>query len=206
MEQRSAEWFAARLGKVTASRINDVMDKLKSGSEKATRKNYRAQVLCERLTGQKEDSFCNAAMQWGIDNEDPARECYEFLTGLPVSEVGLVDHPSIPMAAASPDGLVNASGLVEIKCPNTANHIEWMLAGVVPAQHIKQIQFQLACTDRKWCDFISYDPRLPEELQLFVVRLERDDELIAEIEESVIKFNAEVDETLEKLTKIREAA
>lgn len=199
MEQRSVEWFAARLGKVTASKVNDVLATLKNGGEAAGRKNYRAQLVVERLTGEKTDSFTNGAMQWGVDNEDSARMSYEFLTGCTVDQVGFIDHPTIPMSGASPDGFIGEDGLLEIKCPNTANHIDYLLAGVVPSEYQNQMLWQMECTGRKWCDFVSYDPRMPIEGQLFVIRFERDDSRIDTIRAEVVKFLAEVDSTLNQL-------
>ena len=158
MEQRSEEWFAARIGKVTASRVADVIAKTKTGYS-TSRDNYMAQLICERMTGQKGESFTNAAMQWGTDQEPFARAAYELKMGVMVDETGLVDHPTIPMAGASPDGLVGEDGLVEIKCPNTATHIDTLLTQTVPAKYITQMQFQMACTGRQWCDFVSFDPK-----------------------------------------------
>ena len=201
MLQRSDEWFAARLGKVTASNIKKVMATIKSG-EAADRRNYRAQLVVERLTGTKQDSFANSAMEWGTQQEPSARDAYSFISGYEVSEIGFVDHPEIAMAGASPDGLIAQDGLVEIKCPNTATHIDWMLSGNVPKEHELQILFQMDCTGRKWCDFVSYDPRLPIDLQLFVVRMEFDKNRALEIKESVKQFIAEVDKTVSDLLSI----
>ena len=199
--QRTEAWILCRLGKVTASRINDVMASLKNGGEAASRKNYRAQLVVERLTGQKQDSFTNGAMMWGTEQEPFARQAYEFFTGSDVVEVGFIDHPTIPMSGASPDGLIGADGMLEIKCPNTATHIEWLLAGTVPAEHLKQMQWQMECAGRKWCDFVSYDPRLSVDLQLFVVRCDRDETLISEISKSVVKLLDEVSATVAELEK-----
>ena len=201
MLQRSDEWFAARLGKVTASNIKKVMATIKSG-EAADRRNYRAQLVVERLTGTKQDGFTNSAMEWGTQQEPSARDAYSFISGYEVSEIGFVDHPEIAMAGASPDGLIAQDGLVEIKCPNTATHIDWMLSGNVPKEHELQILFQMDCTGRKWCDFVSYDPRLPIDLQLFVVRMEFDKNRALEIKESVKQFIAEVDKTVSDLLSI----
>ena len=203
MEQRSEEWFAARIGKVTASRVNDVMATLKSGGESASRKNYRTQIVVERLTGQKAESYTNGAMQWGTDQEPFARQAYEFFTGNDVVEVGFIEHPTIEMAGASPDGLIGTEGMIEIKCPNTATHIDWILAGTVPAEYLKQMQWQMECMDREWCDFVSYDPRLPVDLQLFIVRCERDDVLLNEIRTAVIKLLAEVDAQVAALKTLK---
>ena len=174
MEQRTEEWFAARLGKVTASRVADVIARTKTGYS-ASRENYMAQLICERMTGQKQESFTNAAMEWGTENEPLARAAYEAEKGVLVDEVGLLDHPFIPMAAASPDGLVSDDGMLEIKCPNTATHFDTLLKGDVPSKYIPQMQWQMACANRLWVDFVSYDPRAPEGLQLFIKRVERDE-------------------------------
>jgi putative phage-type endonuclease len=203
MEQRSDEWFTARLGKITASRINDVMATIKSGGESSSRKNYRAQLVVERLTGQKADSYTNGAMMWGTEQEPFARQSYEFFTGNDVVEVGFIEHPTIEMSGASPDGLVGDDGMIEIKCPNTATHIDWLLAGVVPSEHVKQMQWQMECMDREWCDFVSYDPRLPVDLQLFIIRCERDYVLLNEIRAAVIKLLSEVDEQVAALETLK---
>jgi putative phage-type endonuclease len=203
--QGSAEWLSSRAGKVTASKIADVMAKGKSG-EAADRKNYRAQIVAEILTGKPQDSvFMNDAMKWGVENEPFARAAYEVATETMVDQVGLVLHPNMDRAAASPDGLVGKVGLVEIKCPNTATHIEYLLSGQVPSKYRYQMLWQMACTERQWCDFTSFDPRLRQDLQLFVVRLIRDDDAIAAIEAEVTKFLSEVDETIQRLTE-RKAA
>lgn len=196
--QRSDEWFQHRVGRVTASRISDLMAKTKSGPS-ASRKNYLADLVAERLTGKPRESFSNGAMQWGTDQEPNARATYEFMTDQMVTEVGFIDHPSIQMAGCSPDGLIGEIGMVEIKCPNTATHIETLLSGKVDGKYMKQIQFQLACAGREWCDYVSYDPRLPAEMQLWVCRVSRDAETIAEIEAAVVEFLAEVDDTVSKL-------
>jgi putative phage-type endonuclease len=200
--QGSESWFQCRLGKVTASKVADVMAKVKTG-ETAAVKYYRAQLVCERLTSTREESYINAAMQRGTDLEPMARECYEFLTGNTVEQVAFVDHPYIPMSGASPDGLIGTDGNLEIKCPNTATHIEYLLGGKPPAQYVPQMQWQMACTGRLWTDFVSYDPRLPEEMQLFVCRLDRDDAMIAEMETTVIAFNASVEKMIADLKSIR---
>lgn len=192
MEQRTDEWFNARLGKVTASRIADLMARTKTGWG-ASRDNYRAQLVTERLTGVPADSFTSAAMQWGTDQEPAARECYEFMTGATVVETGFVPHPAIAMAGASPDGLVEHDGLVEIKCPNTATHIDTLLGKPIADKYLKQMQWQMACTGRDWCDFASFDPRMPVTMQMRIIRVERDAAMIGEIEAAVVAFLAEVD-------------
>lgn len=206
-DQRTPEWFAARLGKCTASRVADVIARTKTGWG-ASRANYAAQLVAERLTGVPADSFTNGAMQWGIDTEAEARRAYCFRQDVDVQEVGFVDHPSVAMSGASPDGLVDADGLLELKCPNTSTHIGTLLGQSVPSKYIAQIQWQLACTERQWCDFASYDPRLPESMRLFVERVRRDDAMIAELEGHVRDFLGEIDETVAKLRAAyeREAA
>lgn len=192
MEQGTEEWFAARLGKVTASRISDVMAKTKSGPS-ASRRNYMMQLLCERLTGEREESYTNAAMQRGVDLEPLARARYEIEIDSIVEEVALIDHPTIFMSAASPDGLVGEAGMLEIKCPNTAQHVACIETGKADPKYIKQMNWQMACANRLWCAFVSFDDRMPEELQFFCVEVERDDELIKEMESEVVKFLEELD-------------
>lgn len=202
--QGSDEWLSSRAGKVTASRIADVMAKIKSG-EAADRRDYRAQIVAEILTGKPQESgFINAEMQWGIDQEPFARAAYEVARDVMVDQVGLVLHPRIDRAAASPDGIVG-DGLVEIKCPKTATHLQYLIDGTVPKKYQPQMLWQMACTERSWCDFVSFDPRLPEEHQLFVVRFNRDEKKIEEMEAEVIAFIGEVDSVLENLNK-RKAA
>lgn len=202
IEQGTDAWQQLRVGKVTASRLVDVLAKIKTG-EAASRANYRAELIAERLTGQKANGFSNAAMQWGVDNEPFARAAYELATDCLVEQIAFIDHPAIPMAGASPDGLIDLDGMVEIKCPNTATHIETLLSGNAPAKYIPQMQWQMACAGRQWNDFVSFDPRMPEDLQLFVKRVLRDDALIAEYEKEAIRFLAEVDETIARLNAIR---
>jgi putative phage-type endonuclease len=208
IEQGSAEWFAQRLGKLTASRLADALAKTKSGYS-ASRANYIAQLVAERLTGVPAESYTNAAMQHGIDTEPLARAAYEFHTDNTVEPAGFIDHPVIEMTGASPDGLVGDDGLVEIKCPNTATHIETLLGGSVPGKYRLQMTWQLACTGRQWCDFVSFDPRMPENMRLFIWRLHRDDALIASLENDVIDFLGELDRKLDDLRRLyplREAA
>jgi len=202
MEQGTEEWFAARIGKVTASRVADVIAKTKTGFS-TSRDNYMAQLVCERLTGQKSESFTNAAMQWGTETEPLARLSYEVAQNVLVDEVGFVPHPSIIMAGASPDGLVGDDGLLEIKCPNTATHIETLLSQTVPGKYNTQMQFQMACTNRSWCDFVSFDNRLPSELQLFVKRVPRDNMYIRLMEEEIVKFLNELDIKIAQLMEIK---
>lgn len=187
MEQKSDEWYSARVGKVTASRVADVVAKTKSGYS-ASRDNYMAQLVCERLTNKPAESYSNAAMQWGTETEPLARAAYEAKMDVLVDEVGFIDHPTIVMSGASPDGLVGEDGLIEIKCPNTSTHIDTLLSQTVPKKYADQIFWQMACTGRQWCDFVSYDPRLPADLQLFIKRIPRDDQYIKLLETEVIEF------------------
>lgn len=199
MEQGSTEWRMARLGKVTAYRVADVIAKTKSGYS-ASRANYAAELVAERLTGVAAEGYMNAAMQWGVEKEDEARAAYEFRTGIVIEQVGFVQHPSLPDTGASPDGLAGDDGLVEIKCPNTATHIATLTGAKVPEKYITQMMWQMACTGRMWCDFISYDPRLPERMRLFVYRVHRDDALIASLEREVVTFLGEVTATVADLS------
>lgn len=199
LAQGTPEWLAARAGRVTASRIPDVMAKIKTG-EAAARRDYRAQIIAEILTGQPQgDTFTNEAMRWGTEQEPFARASYEMAGGFMVDQVGFVLHPTIDRAGASPDGIVDMDGLVEIKCPKTATHIQYRLDKVVPTQYQPQMLWQMACTGAAWCDFVSFDPRLPDDLQLFVVRFNRDQARIDAMEAEVVAFLAEVDETLSRL-------
>jgi putative phage-type endonuclease len=196
--QRTDEWFKARLGKVTASRVADLMARTKTGYS-ASRQNYMAELICERLTGAPAERFTNAAMVWGTDNEPHAKAAYAFLQDATVDDVGFVLHPSIADFGASPDGLVGTDGLIEIKCPNTATHLETLLTETVEGKYITQMQVQMACTGRQWCDFVSFDPRLPGDMQLFVQRIDRDAARIAEIEAEVTAFLGEIGKKIEAL-------
>lgn len=200
VEQGTPEWFAARLGNVTASRVADVIAKTKSGYS-ASRENYMAQLICERMTNTVAESYTNAAMQWGTETEPLARAAYESIADVLVDEVGYVQHPRIERAGASPDGLVGLFGLLEIKCPNTATHIDTLITEQVPTKYITQMQWQMVCTGRAWCDFVSFDPRLPNGLQMFVKRVEFDTEYAATLEIEVVKFLAELDTKISKLNE-----
>ena len=200
-EQGSAEWFSERLGKVTASRVADVIAKTKTGWG-ASRANYMAQLVAERLTGAPQESYTNAAMQWGIDMEPDARAAYSFYADCDVSPVGFVPHQYIAMSGASPDGLIGEDGLVEIKCLNTATHIDTLLSKRVPEKYVTQMMWQMACTGRKWCDFVSFDPRMPEHMRMFVQRRERDDQAIRELEADVRAFLKELDAKVDDLNAL----
>ena len=196
--QGTPEWFAARAGKVTASRVADVIAKTKTGYS-TSRANYLAELLCERLTGVCEPGFTSGPMQWGKDQEPFARQAYERRHEVEVYEVGFVDHPEIGMSGASPDGYVGECGLVEIKCPLTATHLDTLLNGTIPGRYVTQIQWQLACAGREWCDFISFDPRLPHAMQMFVQRIPRDPSTVLELEGEVSGFIRELDAKVAQL-------
>jgi putative phage-type endonuclease len=194
-------WTAARIGKVTASRIADVMATTRTGPA-ASRANYAAELVAERLTGRPAERFINAAMQHGIDTEADAVAAYEWERAHAATPGGFVSHPSIDMAGASPDRFVGSSGLLEVKCPLTATHIARLLGEDIPRKYILQMQWQMACTGRAWCDYASFDPRLSGDLQLHVERVARDDALISEIEEAVSMFLRHVDDTVQRLRSI----
>ena len=204
IEQRTEEWFQQRLGKVTASRISDVIAKTKTGVS-TSRQNYLIQLVSERLTGKKGDSFVNQAMLDGIERESAARALYMLNRDVSVTEVGFFDHPVITNSGASPDGAVNAeeegkyAGLIEIKCPIETTHTNTLMSKSVPSKYVPQMQWQLACTGARWVDFVSFNPNFPAELQIFVARVDRDDSYIAELEAEVIKFLDEVEQTIIKL-------
>jgi putative phage-type endonuclease len=198
MDQRTEEWFEARMGCVTASRTADVMAQTKSGYS-ASRANYMADLICERLTGSRQAGFSSASMQWGTETEPQARMAYEIMTGSNVIETGFVLHAKIAGFGASPDGLIGEDGLIEIKCPNTATHIETLLNDKVPNKYIIQMHVQMICTERKWCDFVSFDPRLPVDMQMFVRRVECDEALAAQIVTEVQAFIAEMETKIEQL-------
>jgi putative phage-type endonuclease len=201
-EQRTEEWFKARLGKVTASAISNVIAKTKTGVS-ASRETYSTQLTLERLTGKQTEFYSNAAMEWGTATEPQARQAYEIYREVFVDEVGFITHPRIEMAGASPDGLVGEDGLVEIKCPESKTQMDTLLNQSVPTKYMPQMQWQMACTGRKWCDFVSFDPRMPENLQIFVQRVERNDLYIKMLEEEVTTFLAEIDQKIEILRNIK---
>lgn len=199
IDQGSDQWFDACCGSVGASSVADLMSKGKNGGESTGLANLRARIVVERLTGCRERGYSNPYMERGNADEPAAREVYEFLTGNTVEQVGLIRHPAIPFFHASPDGLTGDAGMLELKRKIPALHINYLLKQTVPTEYVKQMAAQLACSGREWVDFASYCPEMPEELQLFVVRYHRDNDLIAEIERSVIAFNASVDEMVARL-------
>ena len=205
IEQGSPEWFAQRLGKVTASRVADVIAKTKTGYS-TSRANYMTELALERITGARQEGFTNAAMQWGTETEPLARAAYEAETGEIVDEVPMIEHPSILMTGASPDGLIGSDGLIEIKCPNSATHMETLLSGKPAGKYITQMMWQMACTKRQWCDFVSFDPRFPQHLQLYVTRVLRDDVMVKSLENEVAQFLDELGAMVTTLSNYKKAA
>ena len=198
MEQGTKEWHDARLGKVTASRIADVLSFTKKG-ESVARQRYKQELAKQRITGEKTEIQTNHHMERGITLEPVARQRYEVKTNTLVTEVGFYDHPTVPMSGASPDGVVGEDGLIEIKCPTDGNHLNTIASGNYPIRYFPQIQWQLACTNRLWCDFVSFSLDVPEDLQIYVKRIPRDDAFIEQTEKAVIQFLNEVDELVERL-------
>lgn len=201
--QGTPEWFKMKCGFIGASRIADIMSEGKGGAESTGRKNYRAELVCQRLTGCVTESFGNAYTQRGTEDEGAARECYSFVTGYDIKQTSFLFHPTLPFSGCSPDGLIGEDGLVEIKRKIPAHHIEYIFKNRVPPEYVKQMTWQLAVTGRKWNDFCSYCPELPENMQLFICRLHRDEEAIKAMETAVIEFNASVDKMIEDLKAIR---
>jgi len=205
IEQGSDEWFEARLGKVTASRISDVVAQIKSGWG-ASRARYMGELIAESLTHEPTPSYSNAAMQHGLDTEPQAAAAYAFYTDAELEMVGFVNHPKIDQSGCSPDRLIGKDGLVEIKCPQTSTHIDTLLGRSIPKKYICQMQWQMACTERNWCDFVSFDPRMPPASQLFIKREERDEERIKELENMVVEFLTEMNEKIDRLKELENAA
>ncbi len=212
MQQRTDDWFVARRGKVTASRVADVIAETRAGNPCQSRANYMSELVVEMLTGQTSSRFTNAAMEWGTEQEPNAKAAYTAKTGRLVEDVGFIVHPTIQRSGASPDGLVTGlpeegQGLIEIKCPNTATHLEYILEcrteGKPPEKYVPQMQWQMACADKPWCDFVSYDPRLlDEKLRLLVVRVPRDNAYITMLQDKVTAFLRDLDEKLNELAQV----
>jgi len=198
--QRTPEWHALRAGKVTASRVADIMAKTKTGTS-ASRATYMAELMSERLTGKPALKFSSRAMDWGTEYEEEARANYEVASGNLVEGVGFVPHPTLE-AGASPDGYIGSDGLIEIKCPNTSTHLDTLMSQEIPPKYVYQIFWQMECTGRTWCDFVSYDPRLPENLRIFIKRIERDDLRLSEIRKDVALFIDELNAKIEKLNNL----
>ena len=200
--QRSSQWYAARCGSLGASQVHMAIARTKTGYG-ASRDNIMAQLIAERMTGQPQEGFSSAAMRWGTETEPQARAMFEIEMGVEVVEVGLYTHPTIAGTHASPDGLIGDDGLTEIKCPNTSTHIDTLLSQSIDGKYITQMLWQLACTGRAWCSFVSFDPRMPADLQLWHKRIERDDKRIAELEQQVADFIGELEAKLARLEALR---
>jgi putative phage-type endonuclease len=200
IEQGTDEWLHVRLGKVTASGVADVLAKTKTGTS-TSRGNYLIKLAIQRVTGQIEESYTNDAMQWGIDNEAQARVAYEIASNCFVDQIAFVDHPTIKWFGASPDGLVDSNGLVEIKCPNSATHWEYFKTKTPPKKYYIQMQAQMACTSREWCDFVSFDPRMPERSRLLIVRVPRSNDFISDMENEIKEFLNEVEAEVNLMEK-----
>lgn len=199
--QNTEEWRVARAGSLGASQVHEAITRTKTGWA-ATRANVMAQIIIERITGKPTDGYTSAAMQWGHDNEPQARAAYEFQQNCDVAQVGLVRHPTIVGTHASPDGLVGDDGMIEVKCPLPATHLETLLGQSVPSKYVTQMQWQMCVTGRAWCDYVSFDPRFAPHLQLFVQRINRDDKMIAELEQMVSDFLGEIDQKLAALDNL----
>ena len=195
------EVAGARLGNLTASRMADATARTKTGWG-ASRANLMANLAVERLTGVPMEGYMNAAMAWGIEKEPEARTAYEWLFDVEVVPTGYLPHPTIAHSGATPDGAVGNDGLIELKCPQSATHIETLLTKSVDGKYVKQMQWQLACSGRKWVDFSTYDPRFPEPLRLWTFRVARDDKMIAELESEARTFLAELDEMVAALRRL----
>lgn len=200
MMQRTDDWYAVRCGKITASRIKELTAKPKTGQKLNA---VLLQLLSERLTGQWTQTPISHEMQWGIDNEELAKMTYELTMFCTVADAGFIPHPSIAMSGASPDGLVGDDGLIEIKCPKSTTHLNTLLMSEVPSEYLPQMMWQLACTGRQWCDFVSFDPRLLKELQIKIIRVMRDEEMIAKLESEVIKANEILDSKIKELSNVK---
>ncbi len=202
MEQRTAEWFQARLGKVTASNVYNIISKTAKGLPTSKYEDYKIKLMTERLTGETSQSYTTSAMQWGIEHEDDALKEYAFIYDTEVTRCGFIQHPTMEMAGASPDGFVGEDGLVEIKCPQSANHLRFFMDGNIKPEYIAQIQFQMACTGRKWCHFISYNPNFvgrSTRLRMKIKRILRDEKHIEEINKAVETFLAEIDQDMKQI-------
>lgn len=197
-EQGSSAWFNHRLGAVTSSRVADAIAKRKKGDEELScRRRLKFELVSERLTGNASEHYVSRWMEEGKENEPLARAAYEIEMGVEVEQVGYVYHPSLKWAGASPDGLVGPDGLSEYKCPQISTHLAWILGGVIPEEYVPQMRMQLACCeDRQWNDFCSYCPKLPKDLRLFIVRMERNESKITLMNSAIATFNEEVEQML----------
>jgi putative phage-type endonuclease len=197
--QGTEAWLCARCGSLGASSIHEAVARTKTGWG-ASRENVMARLIIERLTGRPQETYVNAAMKTGVEREPEGRSAYEFYKGVEVVEVGIIRHPTITGSHASPDGLVGNDGLLEIKCPQPAKHLSTLLDGKIDDKYILQMQWQMQCADRQWCDFVSYNPDFPEEMSLWTTRIKRDDKRISETEKLVIEF---LEEVAAKVAKLR---
>ncbi|WP_336277118.1 lambda exonuclease family protein [Bartonella sp. CB178] len=203
MEQRTAQWFQARLGKITASNIYSVINKTAKGLPTSKYGDYKIKLITERLTGEVIPYYESDDMQWGVEHEEDAIEEYSFIYDAAVTRCGFVPHPTIEMAGASPDGLIGEYGLIEVKCPRSTTHIRFFINNEIKPEYLAQMQFQMACTGRKWCDFVSYDPRFTghsAHLRLKICRIHRDEEQIEQINETVKAFLAEIEQDMEQIS------
>jgi len=203
IEQGSEAWKLLKVGKVSASRMADLLAKTTSGAS-ASRAKYMAQLLCERMTGQPTEFFTTAAMQRGTEIEPIARAAYEAENLTSVEQIAWVEHPTIPMAGCSPDGFVGEHGLIEIKCKEIHNHLDSILNDRIDPDHQAQMMWQMCVTGRQWCDYVCFDDRAPEGLQLFVKRLHRDEEKIKQMEDEVRTFLKDLESMIQKLNEIKE--
>ncbi len=203
MEQRTAQWFQARLGKVTASNVYNVISKTAKGTPTSKYEDYKIKLMTERLTGEISQSYPTPAMQWGIEHEEDALKEYAFIYDTEITQCGFIQHPTIKMAGASPDGLIGENGLIEIKCPQSINHLRFCIDDEIKPEYHAQMQFQMACTERKWCDFISYDPRFAGDsshLRMKIKRIYRDDKQIEQINQAVEAFLAEIEQEIQRIS------
>jgi putative phage-type endonuclease len=206
-EQGTPEWHAARCGRVTSSGIADLMRKVANGKPSKMRQTYLGKLVAERLSGQKAETFQSKAMEWGKETEDEAAQTYAFMHGInDMRKIGFAVHDRFEMWGCSPDRLIGDDGLIEIKCPQSATHIESLLGGPIDPDYVYQMQCQMAVTGRKWCDWISYDPRFPPEMQMHVRRVVRDPVVIVDLERAVTQFLSEVDDTVRRLRERFKAA
>ena len=203
--QLSVAWFQNRLGNLTGSRMYEACAKKKNGEYYASREALMHEKLIERLTGKWAEHFVSDAMAWGIEHEDAARAVYETHSGLLVEDCSYFPHPIIAHSGATPDGLVGEDGVLEIKCPTTAVHLKTVLSGIIPPEHAYQMAWEIESSSRKWCDFVSYDPRLPGNVAFFCQRYTPDPSFMDELRADVIKFLAELDELEDRVREYKAA-
>ncbi|WP_273718099.1 MULTISPECIES: lambda exonuclease family protein [Bartonella] len=203
MEQRTAQWFQARLGKVTASNIYNVISKTAKGTPTSKYEDYKIKLITERLISEASPYYETEDMRWGIEHEEDALREYAFIYDTDVTQCGFIQHPTIKMAGASPDGLIDKDGLIEIKCPRSTTHMRFFINNEIKPEYLAQMQFQMACTERKWCDFISYDPRFAGDsshLRMKIKRIHRDEKQIEQINQAVENFLAEIEREIQRIS------